>query len=107
MTNTTKPPRPAILALPPSALRAVGRVRAFGRVKHPADDWRRFHAMEHMEAAVGHMLEAANGVTADLESGEHPLAHAACRLLMALEREMDPRPAQVPGCGGPDPGALT
>jgi len=107
----TSPVRPRIVDLPPNALRAVGRVRAMGIRKYPADDWRSISPQEHLDAAVGHILQSREGVRADPESGEHPLAHAALRVMMALERELEgvktPTAAHSLADLKVDPGSLT
>lgn len=105
----TKPRRSRISALPHQALMAVGRVRGFGIDKYPADHWREVPARDHLDAAMGHVMEHANGRRIDTESGEPALAHAIVRLMMALELE-PPQRAEQPkadGSGMADPGRLT
>lgn len=71
--------------LPPRAWLAIGRVRTFGQQKHPRDHWPSLPADDHLNAVARHMAKYRMGQKADPESGEHPLAHAALRLLMALD----------------------
>jgi hypothetical protein len=49
--------------------------------KHGKDDWRRMPEQEHVDHADGHMALYDAG-----DDSEDHLAHAACRLLMALEQ---------------------
>ena len=70
---------------PPHAMLAIGRVRAFGIKKYPADHWATLPVNTHLNSALRHVFRFMAGELADPESGEHPLAHAALRLMMALD----------------------
>ncbi len=61
------------------ALRILARTLASGRRSHRAGAWRLIPVQKHLRHARKH-LDLASGA-----GGEDHLAHAACRLLMALE----------------------
>ena len=77
------------------ALRILARTLASGRRSHRAGVWRLKPVQKHLRHARKHLDLLASGV-----GGEDHLAHAACRLLMALE--LRERTAQS---GGPSPTA--
>ena len=62
------------------ALRILARTLASGRRSHRAGVWRLKPVQKHLRHARKHLDLLASGV-----GGEDHLAHAACRLLMALE----------------------
>ncbi len=81
--------------LPPTAARAGSLVMAFGAEKY--EDHESYlkdgrPARNHVEAAYRHLHRWEEGELQDHESGEHPLAHAAARILMALELKLRKEP---------------
>ena len=66
--------------LPPRALLEVARVLKAGSERYGVDAWRRIPAPEHLNHALTHLLALLAGDTT-----EPHLAHAACRLLFALD----------------------
>lgn len=82
---------PCALDVVPTALLRVGRVFHAGEAKYEAapqlvgrENWRRIPARENVRHAVNHVFAWLAGDVSD----EH-LEHAACRLLMAIEREQE------------------
>ena len=74
----------------PRAFAAVAGIMERGERTHQGQDWRAMPAGFHLARARRHLdLLAAGDVS------ESHLTHAACRLLMALERD-----AQVAPAGG-------
>lgn len=68
------------------ALEEIVKVIEFGKIKHPADDWKTaFSATDHDDAAFRHFLKRGN----DDESKLSHRAHAALRMLYALEIEIE------------------
>ena len=66
--------------VPPEALAQVARVLYTGHIKYGKDNWRLIEADEHLNHAMNHIyLSLAGNVSED------HLAHAATRILMALE----------------------
>ena len=66
--------------VPPEALAQVARVLHHGYIKYGKDNWRLIEADEHLNHALNHIyLSLAGNVSED------HLAHAATRILMALE----------------------
>ncbi len=83
--------KPPLANLPWKALRKVSRVQAYGHKKYGS-----FHnfkqGMElsrNLSCAIRHISEFMDGIDLDKESGESHLAHAATRLLFALENIED------------------
>ena len=77
--------------LPPRALAAAARVMEFdGDSKHEAGDWLEDGkgSRRHVAGALRHILDFIQGQDQDEGSGEHVLANATTRLLMALELEV-------------------
>lgn len=68
--------------LPPAALLVIARVLKEGADKYGDDNWRAIPRKDHMNHALTHMLTHRAG-----DQTDHHLAHAACRLLFALETE--------------------
>ncbi len=62
------------------ALAVIEAVLARGRLSHAADDWLPLQARHHVARAIGHLDRLMDG-----DQREDHLAHAATRLLMALE----------------------
>lgn len=56
--------------------------------KHESGAWKSKPIEYHMDAAIRHYYEWYIGKKEDDESGLSPLAHMACRLLMALSNEL-------------------
>lgn len=67
--------------LPPVAALEVSKVLETGRVKYGAENWRLIDEADHINHALGHLFQYLAGDN----SGEDHLAHAATRLLFALE----------------------
>ena len=66
--------------LPPYALLEVSRVLATGVKRYRANNWRKIDEQSHVNHAMRHLLRHMKGDQGD------ELAHAACRILMALEQ---------------------
>lgn len=83
--------KPPLANLPWKGLREVSFVQAFGHDKY--GDFHNYKAgMEVsriMSCALRHISEYMDGNDNDPESGKSHLAHAACRLLFALENIAD------------------
>jgi hypothetical protein len=82
----------------PTALRIVEAVMERGARTHPGEDWRALPAGCHLARARRHLELLAVG-----DVSEPHLAHAACRLLMELERARDAQRGGSPswlGCQG-------
>lgn len=72
----------------PNALAEVAQLMEHGATCHPHDlEWLDHPAGYHIDHADNHVGEYCAGTVVDLHSGQTPLAHAATRLLMALEVE--------------------
>lgn len=83
--------KPPLSNLPWKALREVAQVQAYGHKKYGS-----FHnfklGMEvdrNLSCAIRHIADFMDGIDLDKESGRHHLAHAACRILFALENIKD------------------
>ncbi|EHN09403.1 hypothetical protein PAI11_37370 [Patulibacter medicamentivorans] len=76
-------PRPDLL--PAAALLTCGQVMADGADEH-GERWRSRTARHHVSCGLRHLLRWLAGDRVD-HSGHSHLAHAATRLLMALDRE--------------------
>lgn len=76
-----------LASLPPAGIRAVARVQAYGKKKYGDDEnYRRgMEAKRQMSCALRHIYAWLEREDLDKESGESHLAHAACRLLFALQ----------------------
>lgn len=73
-------------AIPPRAIMAVGKVRWEGFNVHgyTDDNYKLIPLEEHLGRALTHIYAYLAGD----QSNDH-LSHAACRLLMALEEEIE------------------
>ena len=83
--------KPPLANLPWKALRKVSKVQAYGHKKY-GDFYNYKKGMEvtrQLGCAVRHIADYLDGIDLDKESGESHLAHAACRILFALENEAD------------------
>ena len=83
------------------ALCALARTLAVGRRTHRAGAWRLKPVQKHLQHARKHLDLLASG-----SAGEDHLAHAACRLLMALELR-ERTAAQTRAAGPSSAGAAT
>jgi hypothetical protein len=82
LSQTVVPPStPLLTAKLQHAIMEVERVLQAGEVKYPNEKWRTQGWREHIAHAMTHLLQLNDGIL-----GEDHLAHAACRLLMALEK---------------------
>lgn len=78
--------KPRTDLLPPRALLAVSRVLAYGAKKYGADNWKKCDDPgRYIGAALRHVFEYMAGKRHDEETGESPLAHAACDLMFVVE----------------------
>ncbi len=76
-------------SVPQKSLKDMLRVLNFGAIKHneqPGEDkWRKVSKREHLDAAFRHYMSYISGEFTDSESGINHLAHAAIRLMFAME----------------------
>jgi hypothetical protein len=83
--------KPPLAMLPPEGIRAVARVQAYGHRKY--GDFHNFRkGMEvsrNCSCAIRHIIAFMDGEDLDPESKENHLAHAACRLMFALQNIKD------------------
>lgn len=85
--------------VPAGALFEVARTLADGARKYGVDNWRHVPINDNL----GHALQHVYGYLAGDISDDH-LAHAACRILFALELAQDLRLDEHFGPRGPEPG---
>lgn len=73
-------------AIPPKALLEVGKVRYIGYNQHKYEDdnYKKIPLTEHIGRALTHIYAYLSGDN----SNDH-LSHAACRILFALEMEVE------------------
>lgn len=72
---------------PARAVLAVAQVLATGAQKYGPDNWRGIPVEDHFNHALAHLFADLGG-----DTGDDHLAHAACRLLMALELRRGVKP---------------
>lgn len=79
--------KPPLASLPPEGLLAVARVQAYGKRKYGDDENYRkgMEAKRQMSCVLRHVFKYLAGEDNDNESGEPHLAHAAARLLFAIQ----------------------
>ncbi|MEA4919363.1 MAG: dATP/dGTP diphosphohydrolase domain-containing protein [Clostridiaceae bacterium] len=65
------------------ALPRMGTVEYDGAMKYGRDNWQLISREDNIEHAMLHLANALTGV----DTGEDELAHAACRIAMAIARE--------------------
>lgn len=83
--------KPPLAKLPWKALRAVSGVQIYGHKKY-GDFYNYKKGMEvsrQISCSMRHMADYLDGDDIDKESGHLHLAHAACRILFALENILD------------------
>lgn len=83
--------KPPLAMLPWKALRKVSAVQVYGFKKY-GDYYNYKKGMEvsrQLNCAIRHIADYMDGITLDKESGESHLAHAATRILFALENIED------------------
>lgn len=82
--------------IPAEAIAAVERVLAFRAeavAEAPGSErWRSTTVTHQCVKTLSHAEEAINGVEADRDTGEHPLAHAAARALLGLALALREKP---------------
>ena len=71
--------------IPFNAIERVAKTLEYGRVKYNKDNWRLIPLEDHLEHALRHVFAYLGGET----TNEDDLAHAATRLLFALELDKD------------------
>ena len=91
LIQAQKDGKPPMELVPWGPMEAVARVMAGGAAKYGRFNWRKDHirASTYVGAISRHaLLEWAQGVDADKDDGEHPLAHvvACCLLVMDAEK---------------------
>lgn len=79
-------PRPSLL--PGLALIEAASLMA-AEQQAKGDGWKDAASADHVDAALRHALRWAAGVIEDDETGRSHLVHAAVRLLMAVDRELN------------------
>ncbi len=83
--------KPPLALLPTEGIRAVARVQAFGASKY-GDYFNYMNGMElsrNLSCAMRHIMAFMDGEDNDIESGQNHLAHAACRLMFAIQNIKD------------------
>jgi hypothetical protein len=85
--------KPRWSLLPWRAAEAIVRVLTFGARKYDDDNWRHVPdaRRRYFDATMRHMVAWQRGDTADDETGEHPLTHAATCLMFIVELEHEER----------------
>lgn len=78
----------ASLRLPDAGMAVVQQVLLEGATKYSGREWQ-VRPNDHLAKALGHVAAAINGVRFDPETGMSPLAHAAARLILALQIEAE------------------
>ena len=80
--------KPDFTRLPPNGLAEVAKVMAHGDDKYGPWTWIDKDSRDDIRAALGHIFERMRGIKIDEGTGTSPLANAAGRLLMVIEREV-------------------
>lgn len=70
--------------LPPRAVLEAAAVLHTGAIRYGVDNWRGIEARSHVNHALSHVFAHLAGDTSDGH-----LSHAVCRLLFALELELE------------------
>lgn len=86
-----KSQRPKMSTLPVDALFKIAMVFQWviAQGKYKADDWRKGVSWrENYDSLQRHLMDYYKGIDFDKETGIETLAHAGCRLLMALEMQL-------------------
>lgn len=83
--------KPPLAMLPWKALREVAMVQEYGHQKyHDYFNYKKgLEVGRNLSCAIRHIADYMDGIDLDKESGRNHLAHAACRLLFALENLQD------------------
>ncbi len=83
--------KPPLANLPPAGIAAVARVQAYGHAKYKDfNNYRKgMEVSRQLSCAMRHIMAYMDGETLDPESGQNHMAHAACRLLFALQNQHD------------------
>lgn len=68
--------------LPASATKRVAETLHYGAIKYGENNWHDISTNEHLNHALNHIFVSLDGGHKDDED----LVHAACRLLMAIDR---------------------
>jgi len=68
---------------PHEAITAIDEVLQIGSQKHPPGSWRKESVDHHAAKAMGHLKDFVYGIHTNSD-GEDTLAHALCRLAMAV-----------------------
>lgn len=79
----------------PDALMLAGEIMGVGFRKHGPCTWRVAGTEQadpqcHYASLVRHLLEHCAGITADPDSGKHPLLHAVCQISIMINLLDDP-----------------
>ena len=84
--------------VPWGAVTSMAEIVAFGAfTKYAPEDWRANVRMrDHVRAAIGHSITFLRGDHFDEETGKCHLAHAMCRIAMALELFQGDKAAALP-----------
>jgi len=73
------------IKFPDLAVAACRRLMEKAHEKHKKEDWDKRGILHHIAHAFAHLVDySIRGLRCDLETGESPLLHALCRLLMAV-----------------------
>jgi hypothetical protein len=82
--DTGKPP---LANLPWAAIEGMSQVQAYGHQKYKDfNNYRKgMEVTRNLSCALRHIKEYLEGHDVDAESGEHPLAHAMCRIAFVLQ----------------------
>ncbi len=77
--------KPPMAMIPQEALRRIASVMGHGAEKYPEPKWIKLSDVAHLNAALRHISEHLRGNYRDIQSGLPHLAHAATRLIFAME----------------------